>query len=237
MDREEQGSKWPLDEIKVRDYLKGNKGGSLEAIDIVSNKLLMLVLNSQDEICYKEGNNIKLLQKGREVFLLSEIPIGKSVKTETTLSQSAWTDSQYRHIARGINGLIENVTGNIVPDLIVDGPEEEEPGYPLVDGTTTFTLITPKSFWPEKLAEEYFNAAVASLNTLYESLVAEEKVPRKVTTEGLVYGIPAVRKRFQRLLENAGLQFTYLDRRKGYTYRKIRIWQVLIEEESDDIQF
>lgn len=214
--------------LEVKSYLAMDKGNTLMAQIAGSDKLLMLVLNSSGQLCYREGNNIKLVPgDGRDLILLpeseQELRSAAGRMEEKTEIETSIDDAELRRMAAAINTIIEGTVRERQPrgSLMIRNDSEKRV---IPVARTEFKLNQPPQGNTSVKGRAYYRAALDSIEN-YERLLANQNViAKRIVTMGNIIPYGDTKKQFEmRLVSNGRLYFEELA--SGQTFVKYRVWR------------
>lgn len=216
-----------FNEIKVKGFLSANKGSTLMAQ--LGDRQLTLVLNSSGQLCYKEGNNIKLLPgDGKGLILLPE--------SETLIEASAELQSVQETVALRPDPNLERMRWAI--NTIIDGTvrENRPRGWgELALRSTTEKKIIPVAKTEFKVTPEpagstgvkgraYYRAALESIEDYKALMDSKNVMARRIVTTGNIIPRGDTKRQFEmRIKSNGNLRYQVLGSAQAFV--KYEVWR------------
>jgi|GEM_PF-5925175 len=222
--RESEPKNSVLNLAAVIDYLSSTGDICLQAVD-ASGKSFTLVLNSNGQLCYREGKTIRLLSN---LSILSLVLTEESSqlleknrqadKNETT--RVNYGDADTLRLARSYNAIMRGLAG-IVDEKIAIRQKLEIQALPKAD--TIFSLDNPKQYQHgEQLARAYFEAVMKSINERWTSLMEQGFDAKKIFTEGSIIPYGATRDEFEKKIKAYnGMRYYILDSSQSFVKYRI----------------
>ncbi len=191
-------------------------GGKAVALLVLAGEVreVALALNNQNQLCYRDGNNLKLW------------PLHIAPRL-TEAAERAWTESDIHR--RFIEAPADSLTSRW-PQLAaaVGGTREKlrplfGPHLELVNEITVDFTLSRINGSAEVLASIYFNAIEQSINDCLIDLAEQGKRAGRIIAEGRVMKRPNVTRKLEERLNKRDYAFEIIT--EGLTFARYRVWR------------
>lgn len=239
MSIEKQQSASTINKLELVNTLLRDPTRAIEIINRKSGQRFTLCLNFTNELCYRDGNNIRLLKNTNDFELVEDEAAAVEIeKSGTMLSVSTAPDDadKCEHTVNG-PASIPPTSMDIVQwirrfNTMVDGlatrreraaapPEQKkESSEPLM---TSFRVSVPLEYELNDLAAKYVVAITGSILEMKKDVLPKMKFPvGKLQTTGLVKDIPGLMPMIEEALKAAG--YSYDVTVTAGKYLRMNVW-------------
>jgi hypothetical protein len=235
MDIDKQKASPVINELQLIDILLRDPTRKIEILHRKTGKTYRLCLNSFRQLCYRDGNNVKLLEKSEDFELVEEDdpilpptdtsagvrlsridPLDDRNYSERPSSQPVSIPPTSMDILSWINNFNRMVDG-LASRKEPTPPEPEKEPEVLIELRTNFRVPVPAEYDLNDLATKYVVAITQSIVDLKVKILPKANYQvKRLITSGLVKMVPGLMPLVERALKEAGYEIELLPPNGAY---------------------
>ncbi len=230
----------PLNDFKLAEILEKDPTRVIEVINRKNGKTYRLCLNSHRQLCYRDGNNVRLLPTNSADFelvedeqaLLPDFDPTVRLSVDSPLTSVEHSDScrapvslpptsmDILNIVTSFNRMVDGLAARREPDA--PPPPKKVPEV-LEKLQTNYRVLVPSDYEINDLAAKYVVAITQSIIDLKLKVLPKANVQvGKLLTTGLVKNLPGLLPLIEEALQASGYEFE--EAPPNGSYLRLTVW-------------